>query len=121
MLTGRELSEEDEEGSAFEGGAGDAERVVRYNPQPGAAAGDDRRPLQFVARPRGARRPHLLEAQRSWLSAIRDFIAINVDITTEDLQEAPDFAVQGGLVRAHALFGDRLRPLLDELPQVLTA
>jgi hypothetical protein len=34
--------------------------------------------------------------------------------------EAPDFAAQGGLLRAHALFGDRLRPLLDELPQVLT-
>jgi type I restriction enzyme R subunit len=32
MLTGRELSEEDEERSGFEGGAGDAERIVRYNP-----------------------------------------------------------------------------------------
>jgi hypothetical protein len=35
--------------------------------------------------------------------------------------DAPDFAAQGGLLRAHALFGDHLRPLLDELPQVLTA
>jgi hypothetical protein len=35
--------------------------------------------------------------------------------------DAPDFATQGGLLRAHALFGDRLRPLLDELPQVLIA
>ena len=35
--------------------------------------------------------------------------------------DAPDFAARGGLVRAHALFGDRLRPLLDELPQVLVA
>jgi type I restriction enzyme R subunit len=61
------------------------------------------------------------EAQRAWLFAIRDFIAVNVDITPEDLMDAPDFAAQGGLVRAHALFGDRLRPLLDELPQVLTA
>jgi hypothetical protein len=32
--------------------------------------------------------------------------------------DAPDFAAQGGLLRAHALFGDRLRPILDELPQV---
>jgi type I restriction enzyme R subunit len=32
VLTGRELSEEEEELSAFEGGASDAERVVRYNP-----------------------------------------------------------------------------------------
>ena len=35
--------------------------------------------------------------------------------------DAPDFAAQGGLLRAHALFGDRLCPLLDELPQVLIA
>ncbi len=61
------------------------------------------------------------EAQRAWLFAIRDFIAVNIDITPEDLMDAPDFAAQGGLVRAHALFGDRLRPLLDELPQVLMA
>jgi type I restriction enzyme R subunit len=61
------------------------------------------------------------DAQRAWLLAIRDFIAVNVDITPEDLMDAPDFAAQGGLVRAHALFGDRLRPLLDELPQVLIA
>jgi len=61
------------------------------------------------------------EAQRAWLFAIRDFIAVNVDITPEDLMDAPDFAAQGGLLRAHALFGDRLRPLLDELPQVLVA
>ena len=61
------------------------------------------------------------EAQRAWLFAIRDFIAVNVDMTPEDLMDAPDFAAQGGLVRAHALFGDRLSPILDELPQVLTA
>ncbi|MBV8133242.1 MAG: hypothetical protein JO282_12150 [Alphaproteobacteria bacterium] len=61
------------------------------------------------------------DAQRAWLFAIRDFIAVNIDITPEDLMDAPDFAAQGGLIRAHALFGDRLRPILDELPQVLIA
>jgi type I restriction enzyme, R subunit len=61
------------------------------------------------------------DAQRAWLFAIRDFIAVNIDITPEDLMDAPDFTVQGGLLRAHALFGDRLRPLLDALPQVLIA
>jgi type I restriction enzyme R subunit len=61
------------------------------------------------------------DAQGAWLFAIRDFIAVNIDITPEDLMDAPDFAAQGGLLRAHALFGNRLRPLLDELPQVLTA
>jgi type I restriction enzyme R subunit len=61
------------------------------------------------------------EAQRVWLFAIRDFIAVNVHITPEDLQDFHGFAAEGGLLRAHALFGDRLRPLLDELPQVLIA
>jgi type I restriction enzyme, R subunit len=59
------------------------------------------------------------EAQRTWLFLIRDFIAVNVGITTDDLQDAPDFAAQGGVARAHALFGERLRPLLEELPEVL--
>jgi type I restriction enzyme R subunit len=61
------------------------------------------------------------EVQHAWLFAIRDFIAVNVDITPEDLMDAPDFAAQGGLVRAHTLFGDRLRPILDEPPQALIA
>lgn len=61
------------------------------------------------------------EPQRAWLTAIRDFIAINVSISPEDLMEAPDFAAQGGLVRAHSHFGERLKPLLDELPEVLIA
>ena len=44
------------------------------------------------------------EAQRAWLFAIRDFIAVNVDITPEDLMDAPDFAAQGGLApRPHPL------------------
>ena len=61
------------------------------------------------------------EAQRGWLTAIRDFIAVNISISPEDLMEAPDFAAQGGLVRAHSLFGDCLKLLLDELPEVLIA
>ena len=32
VLTGRELSEEEEERSGFEGGDGDMQRIVRYNP-----------------------------------------------------------------------------------------
>lgn len=61
------------------------------------------------------------EAQREWLLAIRDFIAVNIAISPDDLQDAPDFAARGGVARAHALFGARLRPILDELPEVLIA
>jgi type I restriction enzyme R subunit len=61
------------------------------------------------------------EAQKAWLTAIRDYIAVNVDIAPQDLMEAPDFAVQGGLAKAYALFGAQLKPLLDQLPQVLVA
>jgi type I restriction enzyme R subunit len=61
------------------------------------------------------------EPQKAWLSAIRDFIAVNVDIAPQDLTDAPDFAAKGGVAKAHALFGARLISLLDELPQLLVA
>jgi type I restriction enzyme, R subunit len=51
-------------------------------------------------------------------------VAKNVAIAPRDLMEAPDFAAfaaQGGLARARALFGARLEPLLEELPQFLVA
>jgi type I restriction enzyme, R subunit len=58
--------------------------------------------------------------QRQWLDAIRDHIAANLEITTEDLDYAP-FVQRGGLGAAHRVFGERLRPLLDELTGVLAA
>jgi type I restriction enzyme R subunit len=64
------------------------------------------------------------EAQKAWLRAIRDYIADNVAIAPQDLMEAREFAAfagQGGLTRARALFGARLEPLLEELPQFLVA
>jgi type I restriction enzyme R subunit len=64
------------------------------------------------------------EAQKAWLRAMRDYIADNVAIAPQDLMEARDFAAfagQGGLTRARALFGARLEPLLEELPQFLVA
>jgi type I restriction enzyme R subunit len=64
------------------------------------------------------------EAQRAWLRAMRDYIADNVAIAPRDLMEARDFAAfapQGGLSLARALFGARLEPLLEELPQFLVA
>jgi type I restriction enzyme R subunit len=64
------------------------------------------------------------EAQKAWLRAVRDYIADNVAIAPRDLTEAREFATfaaQGGLSRARALFGARLEPLLEELPQFLVA
>ena len=52
--------------------------------------------------------------QRQWLEAIKDHIAGSVSIDPGDLQYAP-FAQRGGIVRAYAVFGDELTPLLEEL------
>ena len=54
------------------------------------------------------------EEQRQWLTDIKDHIAGSVSIEPADLQYAP-FAQRGGIGRAHALFGDGLAPLLEEL------
>ena len=51
-------------------------------------------------------------------------VAKNVAIAPRDLMEAREFAAfaaQGGLTGAQALFGARLEPLLEELPQFLVA
>ena len=54
------------------------------------------------------------DEQRQWLEDIKDHIAGSVSIEPADLQYAP-FAQRGGIGRAHALFGDGLVPLLEEL------
>lgn len=59
--------------------------------------------------------------QLAWLSLIRDYIAANAEIAARDLQDAPDFSDQGGIVRASALFGERLPDMLDELTTALVA
>jgi type I restriction enzyme, R subunit len=53
--------------------------------------------------------------------AIRDHLAVNIEIRAEDMMEAPEFSARGGVVRARALFGARLPALLDELTDVLVA
>ena len=52
--------------------------------------------------------------QRQWLEDIKDHIAGSVSIEPADLQLSP-FAQRGGIGRAHALFGDALAALLEEL------
>ncbi len=54
------------------------------------------------------------DEQRQWLEDIKDHIAGSVSIEPADLQHAP-FVQRGGIGRAHALFGDGLAPLLEEL------
>ena len=58
--------------------------------------------------------------ERRWLEAIRDHVAGSVSIELGDL-EAPPFVQLGGLGRAHALFGEQLTGLLDELSKELAA
>jgi len=61
------------------------------------------------------------EEQMAWLTLIRDYIAANAEIARGDLQEDPDFIDRGGVARAHALFGERLGPMLDDLATALVA
>jgi type I restriction enzyme R subunit len=58
--------------------------------------------------------------QLAWLNLIRDHIATSLSIEPDDFDFAP-FAQQGGLGKAHQLFGTDLPKLLDELNQVLAA
>ena len=54
------------------------------------------------------------DEQLRWLEAIRDHIAGSVSIELGDFQYAP-FNQQGGLGKAHELFGEELGGLLEEL------
>jgi len=58
--------------------------------------------------------------QIAWLNLIRDHIATSLSIDPEDFNLAP-FSQQGGLGKAHQLFGSDLPKLLDELNEVLAA
>ena len=60
------------------------------------------------------------DEQLRWLEAIRDHIAGSVSMEMGDFQYAP-FNQQGGLARAHALFGEKLPGLLEELNLELVA
>lgn len=58
--------------------------------------------------------------QFQWLEAMRDHIAGSVSIEMGDLQYAP-FSQQGGILQAHAIFGDQLPLILEELNVELAA
>ncbi|HLH67105.1 MAG TPA: type I restriction-modification enzyme R subunit C-terminal domain-containing protein [Solirubrobacteraceae bacterium] len=59
-------------------------------------------------------------AQLAWLERIRDHVAASLTISPDDFEYTP-FVEQGGIGKAHELFGDELTPLLDELNEALVA
>jgi len=58
--------------------------------------------------------------QREWLDRMAEHIATSLEIQPTDFQEGW-FGQRGSLGRAHALFGDKLNPLLSELNERLAA
>lgn len=58
--------------------------------------------------------------QREWLDRMAEHIATSLAIAPEDF-EAGWFSQHGSLGRAHALFGDKLKPLMTELNERLAA
>ena len=58
------------------------------------------------------------EEQNRWLRDIADHIGGSLEIQVNDFDFSP-FSKNGGLGRAHVLFGDRLSPILTELNEVL--
>jgi type I restriction enzyme R subunit len=51
---------------------------------------------------------------------IKDHIAGNLSIDTEDFQYAP-FIQEGGIGKVYQLFGEELKTILDQLNEVLAA
>ena len=60
------------------------------------------------------------EEKLHWLTMIKDHIAGNLSIETDDFEYAP-FSQEGGLGKVYQLFGDELNLLLDELNEALAA
>lgn len=58
--------------------------------------------------------------QLAWLEKIKDQIAQNAEMTEEDFGYTP-FNQEGGVLKAKQLFGDELKPLIDELNGFLIA
>ncbi len=60
------------------------------------------------------------DEQRHWLEMIRDHIAANLGIETDDFEYAP-FSQEGGLGKVYQLFGDDLNTLIEQLNETLAA
>ena len=64
--------------------------------------------------------PALQPEQREWLDRMAEHIATSLAIEPDDFG-AGWFGQHGSLGSAHALFGERLRPLMAELNERLAA
>ena len=60
------------------------------------------------------------EEQKHWLSMIKDHIAANLSIEADDFDYAP-FAQEGGIGKAHQVFGDGLDEVMEDMNGVLAA
>jgi type I restriction enzyme R subunit len=58
--------------------------------------------------------------QKRWLEMIRDHVAQSLEIEIDDFSYTP-FVEEGGLGKAAEIFGPELRPLIEELNEVLAA
>jgi type I restriction enzyme R subunit len=58
--------------------------------------------------------------QRAWLELIREHVGTSLSMDQEDFDYAP-FSQQGGLGKAHQLFGAELPKIVEELNEVLAA
>ncbi len=74
---------------------------------------------RWMAEQERAGKPFTAE-QRKWLEMIRDHIAANLGIAPDDFEYAP-FNKEGGLGRAHQVFGDELPQVLEALNKELAA
>ena len=60
------------------------------------------------------------EEQKHWLKMIRDHIAANLSIETDDFELSP-FVQEGGLGKVHQIFGEDLNSIIEELSEKLVA
>ncbi|MEP6636137.1 MAG: type I restriction-modification enzyme R subunit C-terminal domain-containing protein, partial [Acidobacteriota bacterium] len=67
-----------------------------------------------------SRRKQFTEEQRHWLEMIRDHVAANLGIDTDDFEYGP-FAQEGGLGKVHRLFPDGLQTIIETLNEALVA
>ncbi len=100
-------------------------RTTSSSPSPSASMPTSKRgsPPRAPPLPQGERRgegSRFTAEQLKSLEMIRDHIAANLNIEPDDFEYAP-FSQQGGLGRAHQLFGRDLAPIIETLNTALVA